>query len=225
MPEERPLGALVDPRGLESVALNSEEYGQLKTALAIVRRRDYGDMSFSVLNHLLIVEGFAGHPDGRPIEEWDGLAGFLEWIDQHAGSDGILVDARSTTMRREIDDGSFGKEILRLEGHEFAQLRHALLAIRAGGWFAEWLKVVTSIVAGAKSPIDKYPTPLQVMQMLTVDAAEFEKEMDAAKDFALHRPDLLFPTPPAKPEAVPEPSTTSTKPKRQRARRARRKAA
>ncbi|MCU1337083.1 MAG: hypothetical protein JWO19_2664 [Bryobacterales bacterium] len=69
MPEQSPtLGALVQPRGFESLAVTSEEYGYLKTALSVIRRCDSGDLSYSVLIHLLIVEA-----SPRAAEERDGV--------------------------------------------------------------------------------------------------------------------------------------------------------
>jgi hypothetical protein len=184
MPEEKPLGALVDPRGFESTALTEGEYDQLKTALAIVRRCD-DDASFMVLNHLLIVESFAENPARRAVTQWDAIAGFLEWIDQTGGSDGILVDSRSTADK--------GKDILRLHGDEAEVLGQTLETLRREGWLEGWLRVLVGTIADGKEPAEQHPTPLQVMQMLTLAAGEFQEELDSAKRFAARRPDLLFP--------------------------------
>jgi hypothetical protein len=113
------------------------------------------------------------------------------------------------------------KEILRLYGDEYVDLENMLVVIRNGGWFGRWIATVVSSAARSDHPTEKYPTPLQVMQMLTLDNGEFRDSLTAAKEFAEQCPDLLFPAPPAEPKAVSEPVATSTKPKPRSARKGR----
>jgi hypothetical protein len=225
MPETRSVGGLVAPSGRESEGLSTREYYELKTALSVLRRRDDSDMSYSVLSHLLMAESF----DERQVEEWDGLRGFLEWIDTNEGSEGILVDNRSQSSLRQGE--SSVKEILRLHGDEYVDLENMLVVIRNGGWFGRWISTLVNSVARSDHPTEKYPTPLQVMQTLTLDNGEFLDSLAAAKDLAEQRPDLLFPVmrcegdPPAESATIPRPVSTATKTKLRRARKGARKAA
>ena len=218
MPEERTLGALVDPCGHEADGLTKCEYDELKTALAILRRRDGSDMTYSILYHLLLVEGCP-----REVEERDGLRGFLEWIDAHEGSDGILVDNRTQSKLNAGE--SWVKEAIRLYGNEFKDLENMLAVLRNGGWFATWIARILETPAQSEDLTERYPTPLQVMQTLTLDNGEFQDSLQAAKEIAKQRPDLLFPAPPAEPEVVADPATTAKRAKAPHARKARKKAA
>jgi hypothetical protein len=117
--------------------------------------------------------------------------------------------------------------------HEAEVLQWTLTAIRAGGWFAEWLPIqVCSIACNPTEPDSRFPSPLQIAATLTDWIKEHEDRMDAARDMVRQRPDLLFPAtaespatpePPAAPETTTRP--TSKPAKAQGARKPRKKAA
>ncbi|MCU1337082.1 MAG: hypothetical protein JWO19_2663 [Bryobacterales bacterium] len=89
------------------------------------------------------------------------------------------------------------KEILRLHGEEFRDLENMLAVLRNGGWFGRWLVCAVNLAARSAHRTEKYPTPLEVMQSLTLDNnGEFQDALQAAKEIAEQRPDLLFPAPP-----------------------------
>lgn len=133
---------------------------------------------------------------------------------------GILGGIRTTG---EIED---------LSKEETEILQDTLYAIRAGGWFPEWLGLqVGAIARGEGIPGDRHPTPLQIVSSLTLCIQEHEEEMETARQFAKRRPDLIVgatiervttqETPAAEQTTQP---ATKTPARAQNARKAKRKA-
>jgi len=131
----------------------------------------------------------------------------------HSLAEGVLASVRVTG---EIED---------LTRDETEILQNALTAIRAGGWFADWLQMTTSRIADATDSASKYPTPLQIASSLRGDVIQHDCNMEIAQEIVRRRPDLLFPAPaetpatPAPPAApqVAQPATSqSTKAPRTR---------
>ena len=78
-----------------------------------------------------------------------------------------------------------------LSDQEYETLKQTLATLRLGGWFASWVSLQVYTIAEAKRPAERYPSPKQIMSVLTLDAAEYETRLQTARDFAQQRPDLL----------------------------------
>ena len=87
----------------------------------------------------------------------------------------------------------FGKSTIEdLTTRETEILQDTLTAIRVGGWFPEWLRLQVRAIAGGEGiPGDRHPTPLQIAASLTLCIQEHEEALEAARQFAQRRPDLI----------------------------------
>jgi hypothetical protein len=110
----------------------------------------------------------------------------------HSQTIGVLASVHGTG---EISD-------LTKEETEF--LQDTLTVIRAGGWLAHWLEIVVGRIAQGTDPIQRHPTPLQIMSSLREDALQHDMHLEIAQDMARIRPDLLFPAPADQPPSPPE---------------------
>jgi hypothetical protein len=112
----------------------------------------------------------------------------------------------------------FGESAIEdLTTRETETLQETLIAIRAGGWFAEWLALQVKIIATGNMPDDCYPAPLKIAASLGACVEEYEETMEAAREVVRMRPDLLQSHMPIYPirEATPEPHAapeTTTRP-------------
>lgn len=220
MSEGRVAGILVDPMG-SAEPIDANEYAQLKTCLEMLRADDH-DADFRhalwFMFHVFKTEQL------RPTTK-DELVATQMWrlVSDEGGDefDAIL----GPILGR--DDRMTG--IIRVSKSENETLQNTLTAIRIGGWFAEWLDRQVYHIATNDTPDDRHPSPLKIAGTLTAAIMEWQDEMGAAKKFAELRPDLLFPAPPAEPEAAVQdaaPVAGSTAPaKRRNARNSKRKAA
>jgi len=97
----------------------------------------------------------------------------------------------------------------------------ALAAIRAGGWFPEWLGGVLSRIRTGTDPMPCYPTPLEILSSLRESVLQHECNMEIAEAVVRTRPDLpplpIYPLPyesastrepPASPETTTRPTLT-----------------
>ncbi len=117
------------------------------------------------------------------------------------------------------------REIEDLDENESTTLQWALSALRTEGWFAEWLKIqLCNIACNPNEPDSRFPTPLQVASTLTEFIKEHEDRLEAARNIARQRPDLLFPAPQATPEPAAAPEPPEPAPKPQSVRKPRKKA-
>ena len=124
-------------------------------------------------------------------------------------------------------------QIQTLSEQQLEILENTFTAIRAGGWFAEWLALQVGIIAKGQFPDDCYPTPLKIAASLVDCIREHEDTMKAAREVVRMRPDLLqlhMPIYPirevtSEPPAAPEPSDPAAKPAAKAQRTRKRKAA
>jgi hypothetical protein len=166
-----PVGALVAPEGNEVLAIDLEEYAILKNALHALR---FGDQR---LRAVVDTFGLAT----RASQEFDYYMRALLNQLGDAGRDaaGLLVER------------SGGVTVLELEGreqHAAAALSALVKVLRSGGWFADWLQLQIGAAAMDGEPL---PTPFQVMQSLTLDAAEFEHNLNEARNLMKTFPQLF----------------------------------
>jgi len=210
MPKERSAGLLVSPMG-NAEALANDEHAQLELIRQILNEDTGLSAAFDWFLHL------AANPEERAMKDVAVLKRLADhyFADNADDSDGMLLERHT-----EPGEGDL------LSESELKILQNTLITLRLGGWFPGWLACQVGTIADAKVDLhdDQYPSPLKIAGTLGLAIAEWQDKVETAKRFAEMRPDL-FPTPPAEPEAVPEPVATSTKPKRQRPRQAKRRAA
>jgi hypothetical protein len=182
MPTETGTAFLVDPMGHAPEALSEDEFKRVHHYLNIVRN-DESEALASAISWLLYLAIESSDP--RPAMDNRAIVGSLvhHFISDLDGgeSGGILSDA-------------FGKEIEVISDSEEEVLRRTLATVRAGGWFPDWLAIQCGIRANASQlPDDRFASPLRVAASLVDAVKEFEADLEAAREFARMRPDLIFP--------------------------------
>jgi hypothetical protein len=161
-----PTGALIDPMG-SGEALSEEEHIILKVCLNLCRSDEWWHRG---IQHALYC--LERTDSGRT------LGAFLDSILSRAGrhSDefvGMLAIAnlRQVELLQDKEEGA--------NFDEPTVLAEFLKVLRRGGWFAAWLEARVINYADGSNPL---PTPLEVMGLLTDDAAEFAEKLSAARE-------------------------------------------
>ena len=216
MPEEKASGMLISPTGSPVEPLGDYEYTELATCLRILEGTSESkrDVAFiQALRHFLCLYRDSSKTLAEiPPDSTKGvLAGIISWwLADHESS----VDYWDEDFYGILYRGGGGIGTLEtLKEDEQNILADTLVAIRECGWFKSWLWSQVAVIAKGKMPDDRHPSPHKVAGSLVLEIAEWQDREDSAKAFAEMRPDLLFPAPPAEPEAAPEPSPAS-KPRR-----------
>jgi len=213
-------GALIDPIGQRPEVLTEDEYERLMECLRAFRAR--GELS-EVLRNLFILQDESGDTKRNSTEVIDWLAS--QYLEEHRDDDQIGILLQCFSDRDASSDDSSETAMWHLSKSEFRTLKHAVQVMRAGGWFSGWLPAQLSLINSGKTPAQRFPSPQMVMGSLSQELEEYEVFSQIAHNFAEQRPDLLFPAPPAEPEAFAEQKVTSSRAPRQRGRKAKRKAA
>ncbi len=174
-PDRPVMGALIDPLGQRPVALTESEYQALRTHLTISRSEEHETLADFIRQALFLFEAEPNLSDEKA------LAWVVEmWMaDHHDDTNGLLIPRQGPTVT-----------VLENEG-EYKVLESMLAVLRAGGWFAEWLKLQCHSVAEASTAADRYPSPLAIMSTLTEAIAEFEEQAGTVKEMVKLRPDLF----------------------------------
>jgi len=216
MPEEKESGILVDPTG-DAEALSRKESATLSACLRILREGDTSAL-YDALEAIVEVSAELGsYPEHAEVIRTQ-ISKFLYNNESLALSD--HPDARG------VLGGQMKSHPLQiLAADELEILGFTVTAIRRVGWFKAGLDLQVHAIATNHLPGDRHPSPLQIASSLTLAITEWEDQLNAAKQFAERRPDLLFPVmrregdPSAEPATVPRPVSTTTKPKPRRARK------
>src|SRR5579884_799173 len=173
---ENVMGALIDPMGGNSQPLTATEYSILVGCLLAYRSDDE--------NLSETAEAFARLREFPDAIRFNALMG---WICSSVRlRDGVEIAGMVIARRLAepilfdcvYDDATTAAVIALVE------------VLRAGGWFAQWLRIQ---IMAAADDTNGHPTPLQVMSGLTLDLAEFETKRKAAAEVRDSYPHL-FPT-------------------------------
>jgi hypothetical protein len=216
MPTESGTAYIVDPMGHAPEALDEKEFEQVQRFLIVLRDDKQEPLQDAI-------EWLLRRSSDTPMDDQGVIAQALWSYANDRPQETIGVLARVFA-----DEDARFKNTEDLSAEEIDALQWALAAIRAGGWFAEWLKIqLCSVACNPTDPKYHHPTPLQIASTLTEFIREHEDRLDAARELVGRRPDLLFPAS-AEPQATPETSVgahTSKQPtKAPRARKPRKKA-
>jgi hypothetical protein len=172
-PDRPVMGALIDPMGHKPVSLMDYEYTALRDHLTIRRSDEHQTLRDFIGSALFML--------GKGASAEDALAWLVGmWMADHCDdSDGLLMPRLGRTVT-----------VLENEG-EYQALESMLAVLRAGGWFATWLKLQCDTIAEARNPNDRYPSPLAIMSTLTEAIAEFEEQAQTVREMVKLRPDLF----------------------------------
>jgi hypothetical protein len=176
-PDPPTMGALIDPMGHHPEALTQSEYSKLRAHLTIMRSDDHETLA-DLIEAATVIFGFEPSVPDEKALAWV-VSSFMGNDDDRDGADGLLIPRGGLTIT-----------ILENAG-ECERLQWTLAALRAGGWFAEWLALQVGTIADAKMACDRYPSPLKIMATLTEAVAEFEEQAETAREIVKRRPDLF----------------------------------
>jgi len=207
-------GILISPTG-DAVAIDDEEHELIARLLTIQRSTDPRGDAFNqaIYNLLWSFQNKTDLVTSKEVAQ-SFVINFLQnrESDGYQDTEGLLA-------------GFHSENWFTLNHDQLVALKNTYKVLSIGGWFADWLDDQVATIATGTMPEDRSPSPLKIAGTLNVALANWQEKVESTKRFAELRPDLLFPAPPAEPEAAAEPSTTSKAPKAQRARKGRGKAA
>lgn len=195
-------GALIDPIGQKPEVLTEDEHKRLTDCLRAFRAQ--GELS-EVLRNLFVLQEPNGDTKRNPTEVIDWLAS--QYLEEHRDSNdkiGILMQCFGMGEKSAAAVSSDDTAMWHLSKSELGTLQHAVQVMRAGGWFAGWLQVQLMLIAGGKSPAERFPSPERIMGSLAQELEEYDVQFRISRDFAEQRPDLLFPAPPEAAAAAPK---------------------
>lgn len=204
-------GALVNSPG-RTIRLEDAEQCALRAHLKILRSKNAATLRAVIYS---AISNFRRNEANDWREEF-GWKQALASVIREFATDGFLDDGASDGAIVDI----LGNRVEELLEHEMKVLQDTLVAIRAGGWFADWLELQVASIASSDEPDVCYPAPLKIMETLTEAIDEFETQAEATREMIRMRPDLFAPKPKAPIRVV-----KTTAEAKSRAHRKRRKAA
>jgi hypothetical protein len=184
--ERDPISVLVSGKpGTQTEALSVSEYEKLRTCL------EFSRSDSKELRAIAESIGSCADPERRS------LGWFLSWLMNELGD--YLDQIQGLLTRPGVNPplSLFGPNYSDAEFDEPVSLAAFLTVLRAGGWFARWLDIQVRCFADREH--NPRPTPLQMMGLLTLEAAAFEEKVVNARAVLQNHWDALgFPglTPP-----------------------------
>jgi hypothetical protein len=176
VPDRPAMGALIDPNGTSPEALTKSEYEDLRTHLLIMRSEEH-DALREFMQSSTMIFGFESKAPKEKILWWL----VRNYMEENCDEAVALLIPRK----------GHGEDIATIEDDELEPMQWTLATLRAGGWFAEWLKLQVATIADAKMAVHRYPSPLTIMGTLTEALAQFQEQTETAREIMTQRPDLF----------------------------------